>query len=299
MIKKIDQPLIISLLIFVKMTIIVSITSFYSETSFASSTCKPIFSVSERSDDPYDAFSQIENLFVARFDELSHQIVQHPTDPSKFGPIQNKLNTLLTTFESLEYQFIDTGKVNPFKLNEIELELKALKEEVHQAASQDPSKILQADMQRAPLDLTKLKEKTSQIQPNHVYEVATNDQKIMSVLFSQKIVNELFNSTDHVLTLSASRLLKQIAKGILGKNSMAQGIKPLHLDTSIYELRAFGTNVGRLRLGGYLHNNILHFVIWTNQSEHSSTKYTTNFRDSVITARKLNGHSKIQLLLNH
>ena len=122
------------------------------------------------------------------------------------------------------------------------------------------------------------------------YEVQSYQGTSLTVLFSQKIVDEIFNHHDPTMIRSSIKAVSQIKRGIFGARYSGPGIKHLKVNSKVLELGAYGKDAGRLRFGGYLHDGVLHFVHWSNQGEHHSASYITKFRDAVLAAKQRRGH---------
>lgn len=118
-----------------------------------------------------------------------------------------------------------------------------------------------------------------------VYSIEIQGGLEVRFLFSKKIIDKVFNSSV-ISSSSVLKVLHQIRKGIV-VGHLQPGIKRLRINKSVLELGAKGVQAGTLRIGGYEHDGVVHFVHYSNRGDHGSTNYIMRFRDAVLNQRQI------------
>jgi hypothetical protein len=132
-------------------------------------------------------------------------------------------------------------------------------------------------------------ETPSLVRPEFVYSVETPHNGVLRVLFSDKVVDEVFLSADASLTQSLTKALRVVNRGLFGSGYEGVGITKLRGTGDFVEIRTRG-HYSNFRLYGYLHEGVIHFVTWTKASNHGGHSIITRFAPSIRAAQLARGH---------
>ena len=131
-------------------------------------------------------------------------------------------------------------------------------------------------------------ENPASVKPNHTYSVETRHSGTVKVLFSRKLVSDIFLSRDDAMIQMVSGALKEVEKGLFGSGYQGTGIVKLAGQKDIVEIRKVGNGIG-LRIFGYIHSGKVHFVAFGNRTDHTQS-FTTKGINATKAARFKRGH---------
>jgi len=136
--------------------------------------------------------------------------------------------------------------------------------------------------------LKHLQDNPSEVVPNTVYKALThNGDQEVSFLFSRGVVNSLFMSEDKLHKRAVDKSLASIRLGV-HSGVKGDGVIMLKHYPGFVEIRQV-SGVGHIRIHGYTHNNVFHFVYWIADSDHS-VKKLKRVNNAVKKAKERRGH---------
>lgn len=116
-------------------------------------------------------------------------------------------------------------------------------------------------------------ENPSRLKENKLYEVETTANSTITVVFSNRVLLELFHSNQPMDQTASKKILKSMNRFVSGSNHKSSGLVELNAsDKGVYEVRIHGRHaVGAIRLVGVKHNGVYHFVHVDRHSSHNAT----------------------------
>jgi hypothetical protein len=271
----------------------IGLSCFYSPQAFAFERCALLFSGGSPRLSETDLFSELdsfESQLHAAYAEANAQFGQDQEINTQINMALARLANLSIELESLQDRALSNLPITRVDLGQIftalGIERARIRNTVRRAFEPNtvPAQMSMEDLWR------EIEADPSLIQAEKVYQVEFVNGIIISILFSENIVNEVFRSGHGPLLESSIKAIAQIRRGIFGGSYFGPGIKKLVVHSEVYELGAIGKIAGTLRFGGYFQEGVLHFVTWSNSGEHNRSSYITRFRDSVLSARRHRGH---------
>ena len=268
--------------------------SIYSPTSQASSNCAAsIESAHHKSVSEAEVIRQIESTEIKinrAYQETQKKINNNKDQLTRVEQIFDELAQLTEDLSSLETRVLSNQLVTAAELISLETLMTTVQESIKQIGSSNEKSQAESNL-TAKNKWSEIEIDNSKLEAETVYKVVGPNNKVISVLFTEKILQEVFNNKDPIIRKSANKSLLQIRKGTFGAGYKGPGMKKFGGDNNVFELGAWGKNAGTLRFSGYLHEGVIHFVGWFNRSEHGSALYSKNFINSALKARKSRGHN--------
>lgn len=231
-----------------------------------------------------------QNLLELRIEKLSKmeeeikEITLIISQAKYTGQLGQRIFELNLRFENIIERLDHSAAIKEAELSRLQKEIDNLRR-----ALNEPVVVEEPPVAMNPWEA--VKENPKILQAGTQYNVLTGSGRRLRVRFSANVIDSIFLSNEPIYQIATAKFIKAIEKGILGKNFPAgvSGIKPLIGAKDVLEVRIVGDQMA-FRLGGYIIEDRLYIVYFTNRSDHSSRNYTLGFKNGVRTARKLNGH---------
>jgi hypothetical protein len=141
---------------------------------------------------------------------------------------------------------------------------------------------------RVSLTLDGVMQDLTTVSPETIYTVIDLEGRPIQFLFSTEVVEELFLTPFDRRSEFLVRSLKLIDRGIFGGAYEGIGLKRTIERADHVYIRIRGPNAS-FRLMGYIHENVIHFVYWTTESDHSAS-VQKRFWTAVEAKRTARGH---------
>lgn len=251
---------------------------FYTKISLASPQCSSLLN---NGFDSFQALERIENEIIEVSTLASNEFGKSQELDVKINVILSELQIVNQSLAELQDIVLADNVIRPSEVHSLTSKLEDLRGEIYKLEKDS------ATVSEAISVFRDIAESPELVRPEFVYEIETNSSPF-KVLFSEKLVSELFLSNDISLLQSLKKSLRTFNKGVHGHNFDGTGIKALVDRKGLFEVRTRGLN-SNLRLYGYMHSGVIHFVYWSISSDHSA-RYIARFANSILAARASRGH---------
>ena len=203
--------------------------------------------------------------------------------------IEHKINSLL---EKIEMQRSE----NEDQLQKMSLSLHKMKEQIYTLSQsqkdwnvfnkqiENIEKKFNAIVQKKQIKtINELLTQPAFLSANHPYSVELKNDKTFYIIFNQKVVNFLSKLQSNQIKL----ILEKIKKGFIS-GPRQTGLKILNQNggmrskykSSLVEIKTMGSEIGHIRVTGFIDKNNIHFSSVISESDHSKTTAKKHLKEN-------------------